>query len=242
MKVKFFGIVLVFLCLGLITAAQPKHAHTNMLWVNYNNSFVLKNNWSLSNDIQLRSREWTQHWWQLALRTGVQKNLTKKWAVSGGLAWFYNVRYYNDEAIFAIEWRPWVDLSYQLNPKKIGILQRLRFEERFLQKVVANKKTSDYETRERLRYRLEFTLGKIGRRVEIHAGDEVMVNLNHVNDSLFFDQNRIILLANFKVSESSFLQFQYIKNYQLLARNYTLEDQDIFRFSYHQKFRRSKLK
>lgn len=221
--------------LSLHAQSQPKHAHTNMLWINYNNSVALHNNWTWSNDFQLRSREWLQHWWQMAVRTGVQKTIDKHWSVSGGMAWFNNVRYVNDESIFHNEWRPWIDLSYTALIKKTPVVQRLRFEERFLQKVVSNKKTNDFETRERLRYRLEFTLGKIGRKVEVHAGNEIMVNLNHVSDTLFFDQDRIILLANFNTSPSSFFQFQFIKNYQLLARNYTLEDQNIFRFSYHQK-------
>jgi len=235
MKAKLFVFLLLAIWLSGVQA-QPKHANTNMLWANYNTTFVLKNNWTLSNDFQIRSREWLGQWWQLALRTGVQKTINKKWVVSGGLAWFDNVRYFNDQAIFANEWRPWVDLALTVNARKIPVVQRLRFEERFLQKVVSNKKTNDYETRERLRYRLEFTLGKIGKNIEVHAGNEVMVNLNHISDSLFFDQDRIILLANFKTSEASFFQFQFIKNYQLLARNYTLEDQNIFRFSYHQKF------
>jgi hypothetical protein len=219
--------------------AQPKHAHTNMIWVNYNNTLVFNKKWSWSNDVQLRTREWLQHWWQLALRTGVQRIINKKWNVSAGFAWFKNVRYYDDEPVFANEWRPWADAAFQFRPNKINILQRLRFEERFLQKVIANKKLPEYELRSRLRYRLEFTFPKIGDNIEIHAGDEIMVNLNHINDSLFFDQNRIILLANFKLSSSSFFQFQYIKNFQLLARNYTLENQDIFRFSFHQQIRLS---
>jgi hypothetical protein len=215
--------------------AQHKNAHTNMLWVNYNNTLVINNNWSWSNDFQLRSREWLTHWWQLAMRTGVQRNLNKKFTISAGLAWFDNVRYYNDEPIFANEWRPWVDVSFQLQPKKTIVMQRLRFEERFLQKVAADKKLPDYEERQRLRYRLEFTFPPINKHIEIHAGDEVMVNLNHTGDSLFFDQNRFVVLANYKLANASFFQFQYIKNFQLLARNYTLEDQDIFRFSFHQK-------
>ena len=226
------GALLLFF---FITAeGQHKNAHTTMFWVNYNNTVSLDKKWSWSNDFQLRTREWLQHWWQFAVRTGLQRTLDKHWNASAGLAWFDNVRYYNEEPVFANEWRPWVDISFQLQPKKVIIAQRLRFEERFLQKVVANKKLSDYETRERLRYRLEFTFPKIGKHIEIHAGDEIMVNLNHVNDSLFFDQNRIMLLANFKFAASSYFQFQYIKNFQLLARNYTLEDQDIFRFSFHQ--------
>jgi len=217
--------------------AQPKHAHTNMIWVNYNNTLVLNNKWSWTNDFQMRTREWLQQWWQLAVRTGVQRTINKNWSVSAGFAWFKNVRYYNDEAVFPNEWRPWVDAAFQFQPNKINILQRLRFEERFLQKVVGDKKLPVYELRERLRYRLEFTFPKIGKRIEIHAGDEIMVNLNHINDSLFFDQNRIILLANFRVNSSSFFQFQYLKNFQLLARNYTLENQDIFRFSFHQRIK-----
>jgi Protein of unknown function (DUF2490) len=228
--------IIALLLFFFITAnAQHKNAHTNMVWFNYNNTVVLNKNWSWSNDFQLRTREWLQHWWQFAVRTGIQRTLNKKWNISAGFAWFDNVRYYNDEPVFANEWRPWVDASFQIQPKKITMLQRLRFEERFLQKVVLNKKLKDYEVRQRLRYRLEFTFPKIGKQIEIHAGNEIMVNLNHISDSLFFDQNRIFILANLNLTASSFFQFQYIKNFQLLARNYTLENQNIYRFSFHQK-------
>lgn len=208
-----------------------------MLWLNYNNTIAFNNKWAWSNDFQFRTREWLQHLWQFAIRTGAQYTINKKWTVSAGLAWFDNVRYYNDNPVFPNEWRPWVDAGFQVKPKNFTILQRIRFEERFLQKVIADKKLNEYETRERLRYRLQFTFPRIAKNIELHLGNEIMVNLNHLNDSLFFDQNRIFFIANAWVSKTSFLQFQFIKNFQLLARNYTLEDQDIFRFSFHQQLR-----
>lgn len=235
-------VVILLTCVCVSLQAQPKHARTQMIWLNYNNSIVLNNKWTWSNDFQLRTREWLQHWWQTAIRTGMQYKLNKKWTMSAGVAWFDNVRYYEDEPVFANEWRPWVDIGFQQQAKKITIVQRLRFEERFLQKVLKNEKLKDYERRDRLRYRLEFTLPPISKKVEMHIGNEVMVNLNHINDSLFFDQNRILFITNFKISPASFFQFQYIKNFQLLARNYTLENQDIFRFSFHQQFYRRKNK
>lgn len=223
--------------------AQLKHAHTSMLWFNYNNTVSLSNKWNWSNDFQFRTREWTKYLWQFAIRTGVQYSLSKKWTVSAGFAWFDNVRYYNNNPVFPNEWRPWIDIGYQVKPKNISIVQRIRFEERFLQKVQADKVLNEYETRERLRYRLEFTFPKISKFLELHVGNELMVNTNHLHDSLFFDQNRILFIANAKFSDASYFQFQYIKNFQLLARNYTLEDQDIFRFSFHQQlmWRRKKM-
>ncbi len=234
-KVLFYGLFFIFF--SLKSFCQPKHVQTQMIWLNYNNSIAINSKWNWTNDVQFRTREWTKHLWQFAVRTGLQHSLSSKWTVSAGIAWFDNVRYYNTTPLFPNEWRPWVDISYQVKPKNISILQRLRFEERFLQKVQADKLLSAYESRERLRYRLEFTFPKIKHWLELHLGNEVMVNTNHLHDSLFFDQNRIFLVANAKFSDASYFQFQFIKNFQLLARNYTLEDQDIFRFSFHQQLK-----
>lgn len=227
-------LVIVFLFISPALKAQHTTVHTQMFWLNYNNYITLNNRWSINNDVQVRTREWTTHWSQFAIRSGVSYKFNPRLAVAAGFTWFGNVRYFDDEPVVANEWRPWEEVSYQLNSRKNIFIQRLRLEQRFLQQVVNGQKTNDYEKRQRLRYRAEFGIPLPNKKFEIHFGDEVMANINYIADNRFFDQNRIFAFINFKLSAHTFLQYQYIKIHQWQPARNTMENQDVFRFSIHQ--------
>ncbi|MFT3681391.1 MAG: DUF2490 domain-containing protein [Ferruginibacter sp.] len=206
-----------------------------MFWFNYNNTISLNKKWGLTNDVQLRTREWASHWSQFALRTGITYKINPKFSAAAGFTWFGNVRYYNNEPLVADEWRPWQELTFQIANNKRLFLQRLRLEERFLQKVVNGKKTNDFENRERLRYRLEVGF-HLSKKTELHIANEVMGNINYIADNRFFDQNRTFAFVNYKISASTFLQYQFLKIFQWQPAINTMEDQNVFRFSVHQQF------
>jgi hypothetical protein len=216
--------------------AQHKTVHVNMLWFNYNNTVELNSKWSVVNDVQLRTRDWAKQWSVGAVRSGVSYRINNKFAVAAGFTWFGNMRYISDTAVLANEWRPWQEASLQLHTGKGLLVQRIRTEERFLQKLSGTAKTNNFEKRFRVRYRIEYTLPPINKKIELHAGNEVMVNMNYINDNRFFDQNRLFALINYKTSPSTFVQFQFIKLFQWQAAANTMEDQNVFRFSVHQFF------
>lgn len=216
--------------------AQHKTLHVNMLWFNYNNTVELSRKWSIISDVQLRTRDWTKQWSTFALRSGAAYILNHKYTLAGGFTWFGNVRHINDTAVVANEWRPWQEIGLQLHAGKGLLSQRIRTEERFLQKLSGTSKTNEYEKRLRFRYRIEYTFPQIAKKTELHIGNETMVNLNYIKDSRFFDQNRIFALINYKTSHTTFVQFQFIKILQWQAAANTLEDQNVFRLSVHQFF------
>ena len=230
-SIAFF---LIFISLTL--NAQKKITHTNLLWFNYNNTIFINKKWSIVNDAQLRTRDWASRWSQFAVRSGAVYKLNEKSALTAGFTWFGNVRYFNDAPVVANEWRPWQEASFQIPVRKVSFIQRMRLEQRFLQMVVNGKKLSEYEFRLRLRYRFEFGYPFHKGKFNIHAGNEVMVNINYLSDNRCFDQDRIFLLLNTKISPSTIFQFQYIKIFQWQAANNILDDQNVFRFSIHQQF------
>jgi hypothetical protein len=226
------AVIIFFISTTLV--AQNKVTHTNMLWFNYNNNLALNQKWNIVSDVQIRTRDWTSHWSQFALRSGAAYKLNDKFTVTGGFTWFGNVRYYNDEPIVANEWRPWEEIAFQTAIGKNLFIQRIRLEQRFLQIVLAGKKTKEYEKRQRFRYRIEFGFPFNNKKMEIHLGNEVMVNLNYISDSRFFDQNRTFAFINYKVSPLILFQFQYIKIFQWQGAIKVMDDQNVFRFSIHQ--------
>jgi Protein of unknown function (DUF2490) len=230
---KIVIVFVIFFIPGTLWA-QHKVTHTNMLWFNYNNNIALNKKWNIISDVQIRTREWTSHWSQFALRGGAAYKLNNKFTAAGGFTWFGNVRYFNDEPTVANEWRPWEEIAFQTGIGKNLLIQRIRLEQRFLQIVVLGKKTMEYEDRQRFRYRMEFGFPLTNKKMEIHLGNEVMVNLNYISDNRFFDQNRTFAFINYKISPSLFFQFQYVKIFQWQGLIKVMDDQNVFRFSIHQ--------
>ena len=234
------AVIIFFISKSL--AAQNKVTHTNMLWFNYNNNVALNQKWNIISDIQIRTRDWTSHWSQFALRSGATYKLDNKFTAAAGFTWFGNVRYFNDEPTVGNEWRPWEEIAFLTGIGKNLFIQRVRLEQRFLQIVLLGKKTKEYESRQRFRYRIEFGFPLKNKKMEIHLGDEVMVNLNYISDRRFFDQNRTFALINYKISPSAFFQFQFIKIFQWQGAIKVMDDQNVFRFSVHQQINAGVLK
>ena len=236
------NIVLAVLLFPGASGAQHTTQHTNMFWAGYYNTIRLPNNFSISSDGQLRTKDWTNKWSQLLVRSGLAYSFNNNFSVTGGLAFFKNAQYADKELLLKNEWRPWQELFYQLSLHKIKLVQRLRTEQRFLQQVVNNKKISSYQYIFRLRYKFEwqFSLDKNNTRLLI--GNEIMVNPGYVNAKSFFDQNRTSSGINFTVNSATNLQCQYIKIFQWHRSTSILEDQNVFRVNIFQQFNFKKSK
>lgn len=207
-----------------------------MLWEGYYNTVQLNKNCSLSNDAQIRTRDWTRQWSQILVRSGLNYKINKHISLTGGFAFFKNAQYANKELLLKNEWRPWQEFSYQAKLHKINFAQRLRTEQRFLQQVVNNEKTNDYQYIFRLRYRLEFQIPFEENKIIFLAGNEVLVNPQYLNNSMFFDQNRTFAGVNFRINSNSSLQFQYLKILQWHSNTSVLDDQNIIRINLLQQF------
>jgi hypothetical protein len=126
-------------------------------------------------------------------------------------------------------------MSFQIKIGKSSFLQRLRLEQRFLQKIVSGNKVNDYELRDRLRYRFEFGFPLFKKQqLAIHFGNEVMINVDHSADNLLFDQDRLFAFLNVRLSNSIMVQCQYLKIFQWQAANKIIDNQNVLRFSIHQ--------
>ena len=65
----------------LASKAQHKTEHTNMLWAGYYNTVRFNKNWSLVSDAQLRTRDWTEKWSQLLVRSGLSYTFNDRCSV-----------------------------------------------------------------------------------------------------------------------------------------------------------------
>ena len=226
----------VILLIPLASKAQHTTQHFNVIWAGYNNTIRFNKKWSLVSDAQLRTKDWAAQWMLYDIRSGLSYNINEQVAVTGGFALFRNAQYVGSQHFFKNEWRPWEEISYQLKLNKINLLQRLRTEQRFIQEVVNNKKTENYQYIFRLRYRFEWQFPLKENRFMLLAGNEIMVNPGYINNTLFFDQNRTYAGINFKFNSKNNLQCQYIKIFQWYSNTNVLDDQNVIRLNFIQQF------
>lgn len=226
-----------FIILFIPVASKGQHTteHTNMLWAGYYNTVRFNKNWSLVSDVQLRTRDWTEKWSQFFVRSGLSYTFNDQAALTGGLAFIKNAQYLDKLLFFKNEWRSWEEFSYQVKLNKINFTQRLRTEQRFLQQIVNNKKTKNYDFIFRLRYRFDWQF-PLKENLKLLIGNEVMVNPAYVNTIRFFDQNRTFAGLQFKLLSNTSLQCQYLKIFQWRSNTSVLEDQNVFRINIHQQF------
>jgi hypothetical protein len=229
-------IAFVIFIMPVVSKAQHKTEHTNVLWAAYNNTIRFNKKWSVISDVQLRTTDWTEKWLLYAVRTGVNYSFNEHISIDAGFTLFKTAQYGTQLLLFKNEWRPWEDISYQLELNKINLIQRLRTEQRFLQQVVNNKKSSTYQYIFRLRYRFEWQFPLEENKFKLLIGNEVLINPGYVDSTLFFDQNRTFAGINFNMGSNTNLQCQYIKIFQWHSNSSLLEDQNAFRVTFYQQF------
>jgi len=228
------------LCLPFPSPGQHAVPHINMLWAGYYNTTRLSNKWSLASDAQLRTKEWANKWSQILIRSGAAYTFNNRVSITAGLAFFKNAQYVDKDLLLKNEWRPWQEVSYQLLLRKTNFIQRLRSEERLLQLVKNNELSKNYQYIFRMRYKFEFQFPLKADNIKLLAPNEVMVNPGYIHSSLFFDQNRTFVGANFKLNSNSGLQCQYVKIFQWHSNTFVMDNQNVFRVNFIQQLNYSK--
>lgn len=224
------------LCLPLQSPGQYMVQDINMLWAGYYNTVRLNNKWSLASDAQIRTKEWTNKWSQILVRSGTGYSLNNHVSITVGFAFFKNAQYAGEDLLLKNEWRPWQEVSYQFLLHKTNLAQRLRSEQRFLQLVKNNELTKNYQYFFRLRYKFEFQFPLKANKIKLLAANEVMVNPGYIHNSLFFDQNRTSAGVSFKLNSTSALQCQYVKIFQWHSNSSVMDDQNVVRVNFVQQF------
>ena len=228
-------IVFVILFMPIASKAQHTTVHTNMFWTGYYNTIHFNKKWSLINDAQLRTRDWTNKWSQLLIRSGLNYSFNDHITVTGGFAFFKNAQYVEKQLFLKNEWRPWQEVSYKVKLNKKIFTQRIRTEQRFLQQLVNNNLTKTYQYIFRFRYRFDILL-PLQENLKIAMGNEVLANPHFINTKSFFDQDRIFAGVNYKLTDHTSLQLQYLKIFQWHSNTSILENENVFRVNILQQF------
>ena len=182
----------------------------NLLWFAYFNTIEFKPKWSTTFDVQERifTDKLKQH--QLVFRGQLNFKLPKQWFVSAGFTYFLQSPHdpYSTSTLMIPELRPHIQFSNRNDvTEKLFLQHQYRVGKRFFRNTADNELISGFSTNFRFRYQISFNYVVFSinnKPVTLRLNNEIHVNAGKTIVNNVFDQNRIYIGMNFKISAKYF--------------------------------------
>ncbi len=166
----------------------------------------LNKNLFFKNELHVRRTNILEDWEQLVIRPSFQYKVEKGLQVGIGYSYVDNSSYSDFSApVGLVEQNIWQQLFISQDFRKINISQRIRFEERFKERVAINDEDElfilDPVYSGRLRYRFIVTYPIFDNKISILTYDEVFLDFKKDWLPQEFTQNRFYIGLRFRESE-----------------------------------------
>lgn len=209
--------VIVFeLLIAVTSAAQNKEVrHQQQTWFSVNTLVKFNDRWGTMNDLHIRRTDFAAKENFYFARTGITYSVYPNFTLAAGYAHLWLAPSNPDWRNFADENRIYQQAIYTSKLGKVSVLQRLRNEQRWQDKMV-NDRAADTRFTNRIRYLLSctipvFTNNKlpslvVADEILMHFGNEVVYNA--------LDQNRIFIGIRQGITPKWSYDFGYMHVYQ----------------------------
>jgi hypothetical protein len=212
MKKIFFIPVLFF---SVVSFAQNDRVndYNNTNWAQLFGTINLDKKWSLHTEYQWRRTDGLKNWQQSLLRIGVNRKLNDQVTVHLGYGWIETFPY-GDFPIASAgtfpEHRIYEQLSFKQPVKKWTFTHRFRIEQRWLGRVKpgTDREIEAWTYLHRFRYQFK-TQYNFTSKFYLAAADEIFIGAGKNVGVNIFDQNRVFLLAGFKLNKTISLEGGY---------------------------------
>jgi hypothetical protein len=244
---KNFLFLLVILLLQLNSFAQPTTKEVNehtQSWVSVNSTMRLSNKFGMIADLHMRRTNFfadpSFYFARVGVDYWIKENLTavlgygNMWVAPSKAGWHH----------YAQEHRIYQQLQMTSKIGKVGIMNRLRNEQRWQEKIANDKFTHHYKFTDRIRYLLSLNIPvfKNPHYPAFVLSDELAVQFG--KDVLYntFDQNRIFVGIKQPVCKALSFDLGYMLLFQQKASGYQYDKNNTFRwfFYYTPDFRKKK--
>jgi long-subunit fatty acid transport protein len=237
---KNFGLALsLLLVIGQQAFSQTKEFETEeQTWFGYFNQtrFTDKSGMWVDLHLRLTGNFFDQPVVTIA-RAGYTYYVNDHVKLTAGYA--YATRYSTTNGPNIPEHRPWQQIQWVEKKSWFTMMQWVRLDERFRQKVSAGELIDDYSFNYRIRYNMAFTIPLKGKQVVaktpfLFANNEVMINFGKEIVYNYFDQNRAFVGLGYQFTSHLNAQLGYMYVFQQLpAGNEYLKIHAIRLFVFH---------
>lgn len=168
------------------------------------------------------------------LRLGCAYNFYKTNSVAAGIAFTTSFNYNNPDHG---ELRIWQELNIPSQKGRVFFSNRLRLEERFFEKIIADKFSNNINFNYRLRYRLYFSVPLnhstfLPGTLSINLGNEVFVNFGNEIIYNTLDANRLLAGMNYQITKNCFVTLNYMSQFGQKNIKNTYEQNDVLWLSF----------
>lgn len=203
----------------------------SQIWVSINSCIKVNNKWTVLADVHMRRNHFLKDGGFYFVRIGIGYNISKDLLVAAGYAHLWLAPATSGWKTYINENRIYQQLQFSTSIGKINLLQRLRNEQRWQQKILNDKPTGQNRFTNRIRYLLNVTIPVFKKQTfpslvvsdELHIqfGKEVLYNT--------FDQNRLFLGIKQKINKRLVFDLGYMQVLQQKFSGYQYDLNNTFR-------------
>jgi Protein of unknown function (DUF2490) len=234
---KHFLLAAFFISLSIGSFAQrtKEVQNQNHFWWSINSTVKVYKQWSIVGDLHIRRTNYLKnnnfYYTRIGAAYAINKNLSV--SLAGGHMWLANKTAVTE--LFVNENRLVEQVQLVQPLGKIQLSQRLRVEQRWIQKVINNELSDEYRYSTRYRYQLALNIPVSSNKYipTIAMSDELMLQTG--KDIVYnnFDQNRLFAGIKQQITPSLAFDFGYMHVYQQRLSGYQYNRNHTIRLFFH---------
>jgi hypothetical protein len=242
MKLKKSIIICMLFFNSILCLSQESKSISSqqIIWYTYNFDFSIGSKWKVTSDIQERHflNPSTQHLW--AIRTIFKRDIGNQWDIGFGGSLFCQSTNVPEGSLNPTipEIRPHIELNNKQRLWKGILSNRYRFESRFYKNLEGDELADEFAFRNfRFRYQIAYSISLIKNKLTtdevltLKVNDEIMLNFGNQIVNNIFDQNRIYIGLNYKISDNVAFEAGYLDVFQQQLKAGFFYDRNIIRLT-----------
>lgn len=230
------GLLTAFIFFSLLCTAQTKTVNTQyQSWFSVNTALKMNPHWAIMADLHMRRNHFMADNSFYFARTGLIYAVDKKLSVAAGYGHLWSYPSTKDWHEVANEHRIFQQVQYLSAWKNVAVLQRLRNEQRWQQKMMNDQFSGSWRFTDRIRYLLSVTI-PVSKNKQVPAlvlSDELCMQTGQevVNNPL--DQNRFFAGIKEQLTASLSVDMGYMRVYQQKKSGYEFDRNHTFRLFFY---------
>ena len=222
---RFKLIIFIFLfsiiSFGQIQTEKEIHQQTQS-WVSINTVTKFSEHWGIIADAHIRANEIFKDNSFYFLRGGVTYIPNATVSITGGYAHMWLAPTKEGWTTFSDENRIYQQAQLNLKAGKVSIVQRIRNEQRWQEKIINDEPTSENRFTDRVRYLISFNIPVFKNKMAptLVVSDEILLQFGKEIVYNTFDQNRLFIGIKQSINPKWSYDFGYMNLYQQKATGY----------------------
>lgn len=221
---------LVFVFEGFSQTRPKQVVNIPQTWVGFNSTLIISKKWDVNAEINTRDNHFLQSNYSTSIRASANYKLNENVTLSFGYVNSWSAPTTTGWYTYQEEHRPFQQISYTTKMGKISIVNRLRNEERWQERIQADTNTHSYIFTDRIRYLTAVIIPLTSNKYfpTLILADEIFMQTGKTIIDNPFDQNRAYiglkenLLKNLSVDLGYILIDQQKSSGYLFNRYHTL--------------------